>query len=97
MTWMLGMLGGQFVPPPIGSSGALMPIPFERTDSIPLALTATRQRADGPWTALAVLPNGARFEISIDAANRRGEFRSVAEGDDHKVLSVMAGLIASRP
>lgn len=72
-----------------------MAIAIEPRDSIPLTLRATRQE-QGSWTALATLPNGGRFEIFIDNARRRGEFRSVGDDEDQKVLFGLAALIAPR-
>lgn len=94
MSYFLGTLGGTFGPPPRGSSGALTPFKLEPADSISLTLSDVRRGPDGSWTALATLPNGGHFELWIDSGNRQGEFRSVGEAEDEKVLSALAGLVA---
>ena len=97
MTFVILMLGETFGPSPQSSSGELTAIAVEPIDVIPLVLTANRHTGHGPWTALATLPNGGRFEIAIDSAGSRGEFRSVGEEDDRKVLVALVSLLAWRP
>jgi hypothetical protein len=97
MSFMLVMLGGAFGPEPRTASGQLRPLPIGTSDSIPLVLTTHGPRPSGYWTALATLPNRGQFEIAIDSAARRGEFRSVREGDNRSVLVGLAALIAPRP
>jgi hypothetical protein len=97
MTFLLVMLGGAFGPPASSSSGELTALAIEPRDSIPLAVTTTRSSADGAWTGRATLPNGGRFELSIDSANRRGDFRSIGDAEDRKVLLGLAALTASHP
>jgi hypothetical protein len=97
MSFMLVMLGEAFGPGPRAASGQLRPLPIGTSDSIPLVLTTHGPRSSGYWTALATLPNGGQFEIAIDSAARRGEFRSVREADNRSVLVGLAALIAPRP
>ena len=97
MTYMLVMLGEAFGPMPNTQSGQLMAFAIEPSDSIRLVLTVTRQDRRGSWRALAQLPNGGRFEIAIDSATSRGEFRSVNAKEDDKVFLGLAALTAPRP
>jgi hypothetical protein len=97
MSFMLVMLGEAFGPGPRAASGQLRPLPIGTSDSIPLVLTTHGPRRSGDWTALATLPNRGHFEIAIDSASRRGEFRPVRDGDNRSVLVGLAALIAPPP
>lgn len=94
MTYLLVSLGATFAR--FDQPGGMTAIALVAADSVPLALTVQSSEPRAPWTALAVLPNGGRFEVALDSAAGRGEFRSVGKAYDRRVFLALAALAAPR-